>query len=196
MEDKGRDITFEYSDIYQLIDALFRAKNRGEHVFFNWQGRIIVDSNKVENIDDAYLLLFGKTKAEEEKRREDFWKELDKEEKTRNEVYQKWIDENYKKIVLAADTLFLGNPERVSEWKKMCEESKNNQISFFVMYDAYKVLLALKDGISEAIAVLENMESRVSGTGYNSIKKLVCFYSDNGTELYSEYESKGKKTIK
>ena len=191
-----------YYAIDKAIICLFKAKEKGEHVYFEWhninpgQDNFIFDSEKLNTIDDAYLLFCGKTLAEElEERKKDKERRV-LEEKEEQKRFEKFKEDHFEEMIIGGEQLFSKDAEKKKKWQEKCVKSKENETSFYMLYDVYRILVTLKVGLSDAIEYLKDMELRSSGISYNIIKGLVLAFSEQGAELYGEYEKNEPKIKK
>ena len=184
-----------YNIIDQMIFGIFEAKKRGEHVFCKIINTTL-DSDKLNTIDEAYQLYCKRTLKEELKYREEIRTKLRENEENRKAEWQKWMSENYPKIVDSANVLFKGDVHKINNWVRLCERCKNERYSFTLVYDVYKVIRAYQQGIDHAINALIEIEPEMTNDAFSFIKLTVCDFIDNGNALFSEYASMRKSTNK
>lgn len=214
MEEQGREIKYvdcmylnppwkRYTAFDYVVCGLLEAKKRGEHVYVKClslkdgkEEDIILDSNDINTVDDAYMLVYGRSLAEDIEKEKKWYEEFHKKEQDRKEQYDKWVNDNFDMIVNSAHDFFEGDSLKIQKWIELCNKCKENSFSFSLIFDVYKILSALKTGIESAIKVLADMNPRMSGGSYSSIRRIVCQFSNDGRQLYEKYENMNKISSK
>ena len=184
---------YTLSPLEQILFALVVANKRGEHVWYKWWNKDIGDdgilsSEGLETIDDAYLKYMGctyheaveKVKASIRKREED------------KRAERQYVEEHKEELINVGKRLFNDDVEKVAEWERRVLAAVKNNISFFILMQAAKVIEAIQTDstLNNGLALLREYESAASGASYAALKSVVCQFSPElGAKLYGLYES-------
>lgn len=174
--DNARKMEFYGSTLEECVNALLKFQNRGESVVVDFNGHKLYSCDVT--MDNAYMEVLGKTKAEHDKAMEE-WREnyRKQEEKDKAEAEAKipeWIKKGEEFIY----------PERAEEWKK-CVEARASDLYHGMDLDAaIEIMEKLESGatLDEAKELLDSQDH--SGASYGMVRNIIFSFSKQGPEFW------------
>ncbi len=174
--ENAKKIEFYGNTLDQCVEALLKYQRRGESVVVSFNGHDLYSCDVT--MDSAYKEVLGLTKAEFNRKREE-WRKEDKEAQERKkakvqEQIPYWLEKGSNLIY----------PERAEEWKQCVEARASDLYQGWDLNAAIEIMEMLENGatIDDAKEALDNQDH--SGASYGMVRSIVFSFSKKGPEFY------------
>lgn len=177
MEREYREIEFLAGDTIDMaVNELLKYKDKGILACGKFNG-VMLYSDTV-TLDDAYIQITGKTKAEREKEYQEWKENYEREEREHkekiHELSKEWMKRG--REILTEDYW--------SRWDEIVSVRLNDIYRGMELGCCIDIIRILNNGgtINEAKSILNNQNH--SGTSYDLVRHMVKLFCDRGNEFY------------
>lgn len=168
-----REIEFLIGETLEsVVYTLLTAKARGEKVYGKFNGHIL--HSDTISMDSAYIEVCGCTKAEHDKKMEE-WLECYKQEE---KMLEQMAIQNISKWIKIGKMLI--SPERYEEWEKCVNDHATGIYHGLEIDSALEIMQALENGatIEEAINMFNSQGH--SGVSAELVRNIISSFSRKG----------------